>query len=140
MLSPSTATRIADQLFARRCHESLATWRKAATALSEGPEEREPEPRCCRPCDRNIRGATSSGNTVRGVAEKAWPSDARRWFQQLVHKGSRLDLRAVGHLGRGTAKATSLMYLGGGGALQRQLDGLDQGSPARNSSAIGPKR
>ena len=87
----------------------MATWSRAAAAPSDGPEERESEPRCCRPLDRRIRGATSSGRTGRGVAEKAFSSGASRWFQQLVHKDSDVDLRAVGHVGHSESNVVDVV-------------------------------
>ena len=115
MLLPSTAVRIVDQVFARRCHASLAERRKAAEPPNEGPEGRESELRRCHRPVRMVTSATSSGSTLQGVAEKALPSGARRCFQPLVRKGVGLDSSAAGHVGHRTTKATLLIYFDGGG-------------------------
>ena len=70
ILSSSTAFRDAGQVLARRSHESLAEWLKAAAAPSEGPEGRESEHRRYHRAVRRIPSATSSGSTLRGVPRK----------------------------------------------------------------------
>ena len=111
MLSPTAASRIAAHVFARRCYGSLADCLEAAAAPSEGPEERDSEPRRWHAFVGRIVATTPSWSTLRGTTKIAWPSGVRRLLQPLVRKSVASDPRAVGHDGRKKAKATPLSHL-----------------------------
>ena len=133
MLSPSTAFRNVGQVIARRCHATFAERLKVAAAPSEGPDGRASEICRCRASVRMGPGATSSGSTLQGVAEEAWPRGARRCFKTASAQGRRFGPWSGWPR---WAQASSINAADSSrpwGVLPRQLGGFDQGAAARDS-------